>query len=94
MIRPAKYSDFEAIKKIFKEGFTEEYQQRGIDIVDRIGKWQQLYPVVKLLATFNKPYQHLFKSLASAIAKSTPNFDFNSSTVFWGFFGPRTIYLS
>lgn len=60
MIRPAKYSDFEAIKKIFKEGFTEEYQQRGIDIVDRIGKWQQLYPVVKLLATFNNPYQHLF----------------------------------
>jgi ribosomal protein S18 acetylase RimI-like enzyme len=60
MIRPSRYGDFEAIKKIFKEGFTEEYKQRGIDIVDRINRWQQLYPVLKVLASFNNPYQHLF----------------------------------
>ncbi len=60
MIRPAKYSDFEAIKHIFEVAFSEEYKQRGLDIVDRINRWQQLYPVVKLLASFNNPYQHLF----------------------------------
>lgn len=60
MIRPAKYSDFQAIKHIFEVAFTEEYKQRGLDIVDRINRWQQLYPVVKLLASFNNPYQHLF----------------------------------
>ena len=60
MIRPAKYSDFEAIKHIFEVAFSEEYRQRGLDIVDRINRWQQLYPVVKLLASFNNPYQHLF----------------------------------
>ncbi len=60
MIRPAKYSDFKAIKTIFAEAFSEEYKQRGLDIVERINRWQQLYPVIKLLATFNNPYQHLF----------------------------------
>lgn len=60
MIRPAKYSDFEALKHIFEVAFSEEYRQRGLDIVDRINRWQQLYPVVKLLASFNNPYQHLF----------------------------------
>jgi ribosomal protein S18 acetylase RimI-like enzyme len=60
MIRPAKYNDFKAIKTIFEEAFSEEYKQRGLDIVDRINRWQQLYPVIKLLATFNNPYQHLF----------------------------------
>lgn len=60
MIRPAKYSDFEVIKNIFEVAFSEEYRQRGLDIVDRINRWQQLYPVVKLLASFNNPYQHLF----------------------------------
>lgn len=60
MIRPAKYSDFQAIKHIFEVAFSEEYRQRGLDIVDRINRWQQLYPVVKLLASFNNPYQHLF----------------------------------
>jgi GNAT superfamily N-acetyltransferase len=60
MIRPAKYSDFEVIKNIFEVAFSEEYRQRGLNIVDRINRWQQLYPVVKLLASFNNPYQHLF----------------------------------
>lgn len=60
MIRPAKFKDFKAIKAIFAEAFSEEYKQRGLDIVERITRWQQLYPVVKLLATFNNPYQHLF----------------------------------
>jgi len=60
MIRPAKYNDFPIIKTIFQEAFSNEYGQRGLDIVQRINRWQQLYPVVKLLATFNNPYQHLF----------------------------------
>lgn len=60
MIREAKYKDFKDIEKIFEEGFTDEYKQRGIDIVQRIRRWQQIYPVIKLLATFNNPYQHLF----------------------------------
>ncbi|MBC7474451.1 MAG: GNAT family N-acetyltransferase [Candidatus Sericytochromatia bacterium] len=60
MIRPAKYKDFAAIKNIFEVAFSDEYKQRGLDIVDRINRWQQLYPVVKLLASFHNPYQHLF----------------------------------
>lgn len=60
MIRKAKYKDFKDIQKIFEEGFTDEYKQRDIDIVQRIKKWQQIYPIIKLLATFNNPYQYLF----------------------------------
>jgi len=60
MIRLAKYSDFEDLKKIFAICFTDEYQPRGINIVKRIEKWQKLYVVIKFLATFNNPYQHVF----------------------------------
>jgi ribosomal protein S18 acetylase RimI-like enzyme len=60
MIRKAKYKDFKDIQKIFELGFTDEYKQRGINIVKRIKKWQQIYPIIKLLATFNNPYQHIF----------------------------------
>ena len=60
MIRPARYSDFEAIKKIFQVAFDAEYKQRGIDIVHRIAQYQKIYPVLKFLALFPNPYQHLF----------------------------------
>ena len=60
MIRPARYSDFEAIKRIFDVAFDEEYRQRGIDIVKRIARWQQIYPLIRILALFPNPYQHTF----------------------------------
>jgi len=60
LIRPAKYNDFETIKQIFGVAFDEEYKQRGVDIVQRISKLQQFYPVLKVLAIFPNPYQHIF----------------------------------
>lgn len=60
MIRVAKYSDFEIIKTIFGVAFDEEYKQRGVDIVQKISKLQQVYPILKVLALFPNPYQHIF----------------------------------
>ena len=32
MIRPAKYTDFKAIKEIFSLVFAQEYKQKGFDV--------------------------------------------------------------
>lgn len=60
MIRAARYNDFEAIKQIFDVAFDQEYRQRGVDIVKRISRWQQMYPLIRVLALFPNPYQHTF----------------------------------
>jgi GNAT superfamily N-acetyltransferase len=60
VIRAARYSDFNAIKHIFDVAFDEEYRQRGVDIVKRISRWQQIYPLIRILALFPNPYQHTF----------------------------------
>lgn len=60
MIRSARYTDFEAIKHIYDVAFDQEYRQRGVDIVKRIHRWQQMYPLIRLLALFPNPYQHTF----------------------------------
>lgn len=59
-IRPAKYTDFKAIKEILSTVFDQEYKLRGFDIIDEVDKWQKLYPVIKVLAAFQNPYKHLF----------------------------------
>lgn len=59
MIRPAKYNDFKAIKEIFSMVFDEQYKNKGFDILDEIDKWQKIYPVIKVLATFQNSYKHL-----------------------------------
>ncbi len=58
--RQARKRDFEGIKEIFELSFTEEYQQREVDIVRKIEKIESVYPLVKLLSLFPNPYQHLF----------------------------------
>lgn len=58
--RLARKRDFEGIKEIFELSFTEEYQQREVDIVRKIEKIESVYPLVKLLSLFPNPYQHLF----------------------------------
>ncbi|MBC7543263.1 MAG: GNAT family N-acetyltransferase [Candidatus Sericytochromatia bacterium] len=60
MIRAARYSDFAAIKHIFDVAFDDEYRQRGVDIVKRISRWQQIYPLIRILALFPNPYQDAF----------------------------------
>ncbi|PIQ24462.1 hypothetical protein COW36_24745 [bacterium (Candidatus Blackallbacteria) CG17_big_fil_post_rev_8_21_14_2_50_48_46] len=59
-IRPARKRDFGGIKEIFELAFTEEYQQREVNIVQRIEKIESLYPFVKVLSLFPNPYQHVF----------------------------------
>ncbi len=59
MIRPAKYTDFKAIKEIFSLVFAQEYKQKGFDVLDEVDKWQKLYPVIKVLAAFQNTYKHL-----------------------------------
>lgn len=60
MIRAAQYKDFETIKKIFNVSFDKEYQQRGVDIVNQISRWQKMYPLIKTLSYFPNPYQYVF----------------------------------
>lgn len=60
MIRPLRFKDIGAVKEVYKVAFDEEYRQRGVDIVKKISRWQQLYPLIKLLTLFPNPYQQLF----------------------------------
>jgi ribosomal protein S18 acetylase RimI-like enzyme len=59
-VRPARKRDFAGIKQIFELAFTEEYQQREVNIVDRIEKIESFYPLVRALSLFPNPYQHVF----------------------------------
>lgn len=58
--RLARKRDFEGIKQIFELAFTEEYQRREVNIVQRIEKIESVYPLVRLLSMFPNPYQHVF----------------------------------
>jgi len=59
--RLARKRDLEGVKAIFELAFTQEYQQREVDIVQRIEKIASFYPLVKLLSWFPNPYQHVFR---------------------------------
>lgn len=58
--RQARKRDLEGVKAIFELAFTDEYQQREVNIVQRIDKMRSLYPLLKVLSLFPNPYQHVF----------------------------------
>lgn len=59
MIRSVRYSDLEAVRHIFETAFKEEYGRRGVDIGSQVGRWQKMYPLIRVLGLFPNPYQYM-----------------------------------
>ncbi len=59
LIRPVRFRDLPTLRAIFSEAFTEEYERRGVDLASQLGRWQQMYPLVRLLTLFPNPYQYV-----------------------------------
>lgn len=58
-IRPVRYRDLPALKTLFADAFSAEYERRGVELTSQFGRWQQVYPLVRALALFPNPYQYL-----------------------------------
>jgi ribosomal protein S18 acetylase RimI-like enzyme len=59
VIRPVRFSDLNAVRRIFISAFREEYGRRGVDIGAQVGRWQKTYPLICLLRAFPNPYRYL-----------------------------------
>ena len=59
MIRAIRYSDLEAVRSIFESAFREEYGRRGVDIGSQVGRWQKMYPLIRVLGLFPNPYRYM-----------------------------------
>lgn len=60
LIRSVRYRDLPALRTLFADAFTEEYQRRGVDRASQFARWQQMYPLVRALTLFPNPYQYVF----------------------------------
>ncbi|MNS43859.1 Mycothiol acetyltransferase [compost metagenome] len=59
MIRSVRYSDLDAVRSIFESAFREEYGRRGVDIGSQVGRWQKMYPLIRVLGLFPNPYRYM-----------------------------------
>ena len=59
MIRPVRYSDLDRVRAIFESAFREEYGRRGVDIGSQVGRWQKMYPLIRVLGLFPNPYRYM-----------------------------------
>jgi GNAT superfamily N-acetyltransferase len=59
VIRSVRYSDLDAVRSIFESAFREEYGRRGVDIGSQVGRWQKMYPLIRVLGLFPNPYRYM-----------------------------------
>ncbi|MBM3268623.1 MAG: GNAT family N-acetyltransferase [Candidatus Sericytochromatia bacterium] len=73
-IRPVRYRDLPALKRLFSDAFTAEYERRGVELTSQFGRLQQMYPVVRALALFPNPYQYALNLLVAEVGGQVAGF--------------------
>lgn len=59
IVRSLLRADLAPLRRLFTDAFQEEYQQRGLDVVSQLSRWEGAYPLARLLSVFPNPYQHV-----------------------------------